>query len=166
MTIALTVSGILQLEHGIQYSSYTLRKASYSCTVIILSKLFSKNIVIIYIINSKFCLNIPFGRNCIEQEDNSKKIHIAYLNLFYCFILSLGYQKKVLDGLQNCKNIYTYSKDSEQLKIIHFQKNSRIAPIVLEAKAGYIMTTNRTPRDFVTSKEIILFFKHTSIFHR
>lgn len=104
----------------------------------------------------KFCLNIPFGRNCIEQEGKSKKAQIAYIDLlFYCFILSLGHQEKVLDGLQSCKNIYTYSKDSEQLKIIHFQKNSRIAPIVLEAKAGYIMITNRTPRDFVTSKDFI-----------
>lgn len=32
---------------------------------------------------------------------------------------------------------------------------------MLEAKAGYIITTNRTPRDLVTSKEI---FKHSSIF--
>lgn len=104
----------------------------------------------------KFCLNIPFGRNCIEQEGKSKQVQIAYIDLlFYCFILFLGYQEKVLDGLQSCKNIYTYSKDSEQLKIIHFQKNSRIAPIVLEAKAGYIMITNRTPRDFVTSKDFI-----------
>lgn len=114
------------------------------------------------IINVKFCLNIPFGRN--EQEDKTrKKNHIAYLDLFYCFILSVGYQGKVLDGLQNCKNIYTYSKDNEQLKKMHFQKNSRIAPIVLEAKAGYIITTNRTPRDLVTSKENF-FFKHSSIF--
>lgn len=80
------------------------------------------------------------------------------------FILSVGYQGKVLDGLQNCKNIYTYSKDNEQLKKMHFQKNSRIAPIVLEAKAGYIITTNRTPRDLVTSKEIFFSFKHSSIF--
>lgn len=107
-----------------------------------------------YIINVKYCLNIPFGRN--EQEDKTKKKN--------CFILSVGYQGKVLDGLQNCKNIYTYSKDNEQLKKMHFQKNSRIAPIVLEAKAGYIITTNRTPRDLVTSKEIIFFFKHSSIF--
>lgn len=60
------------------------------------------------------------------------------------------YHKNVLDGLQSCKNIYTYSKDSEQLGNMHFQKHSRIAPIVLEAKAGYIITTNRTPKDFVT----------------
>lgn len=33
------------------------------------------------IINVKFCLNIPFGRN--EQEDKTKKKnHIAYLDLF------------------------------------------------------------------------------------
>lgn len=34
---------------------------------------------------------------------------------------------------------------------------------MLEAKPGYIITTNRTPRDLVTSKEIF-FFKHSSIF--
>lgn len=55
-----------------------------------------------------------------------------------------------------------YSKDNEQLKKMYFQKNSRIAPIVLEAKAGYIITTNRTPRDLVTSKEI--FFSNTPQF--
>lgn len=135
-------------------------------THVLLSSYQNYLVKILYIINLKFCLNIPFGRNCIEQEGKSKQVQIAYIDLlFYCFILSLGHQEKVLDGLQSCKNIYTYSKDSEQLKIIHFQKNSRIAPIVLEAKAGYIMITNRTPRDFITSKEIILFFKHTSIFH-
>lgn len=115
-----------------------------------------------YIINVKFCLNIPFGRN--EQEDKTKKKKSHCISrLILLFILSVGYQGKVLDGLQNCKNIYTYSKDNEQLKKMHFQKNSRIAPIVLEAKAGYIITTNRTPRDLVTSKEIF-FFKHSSIF--
>lgn len=30
---------------------------------------------------------------------------------------------------------------------------------MLEAKAGYIITTNRTPRDLVTSKEIFFFFQ-------
>lgn len=84
---------------------------------------------------------------CIDSQWYSS---VGTWNTVFFIYPQKGYQGKVLDGLQNCKNIYTYSKDNEQLKKMHFQKNSRIAPIVLEAKAGYIITTNRTPRDLVT----------------
>ena len=43
---------------------------------------------------------------------------------------------------------------------MHFQKSSRIAPIVVEAKAGYVITTNRAPKDLTTSKELC---KHTGV---
>lgn len=70
------------------------------------------------------------------------------------------FREKVLDGLHSCSNIYSYSKESDQLKHMHFQKSSRIPPIVLEAKAGYVITTNRAPKNLTTSKELC---KHTVV---
>ncbi|XP_061177330.1 ectonucleotide pyrophosphatase/phosphodiesterase family member 5-like [Saccostrea echinata] len=59
-----------------------------------------------------------------------------------------GFHAKILDGVRSCSNIYVYTKESEQLKNMHLQKNYRVPPIVLEAKAGYIMVTDRTRKDY------------------
>ena len=84
---------------------------------------------------------------------------LPYINQLELIFFS-EFREKVLDGLHSCSNIYSYSKESEQLKHMHFQKSSRIAPIVVEAKAGYVITTNRAPKDLTTSKELC---KHTGV---
>ena len=61
-------------------------------------------------------------------------------------LFTTGYEGRVYNDLKRCSsNVHVYRKGGPEMKAMHYGNNDRIAPIVLEAKIGYVITHSDQP---------------------